>query len=88
MGPTCRLATRQRDRSGIYAPRSTSPQDKHYAYVVETEKGQQFMVDGALSPHVYEAIYRLDFNEENGSLEYLALKEGKLLRVIEPLQAK
>src|SRR5579863_103932 len=30
-------------RSTLYK----SAQDKHYAYVVETEKGQQFMVDGA-----------------------------------------
>ncbi|HKS80533.1 MAG TPA: hypothetical protein VJR23_03430 [Candidatus Acidoferrales bacterium] len=72
----------------IHSTLYKSAQDRHYAYVVETDKGQHFMVDGALSPHIYEAIYRLEFNEENGSIEYLALKEGKLMRVVEPLQVK
>jgi hypothetical protein len=63
----------------------TSAQARHYAYVVETEKGQQFAIDGALSPHVYSAIYRPAFNEDNGSLDYLAVRDGNLLSVVQPI---
>jgi hypothetical protein len=73
---------------GIRSTVLKSAQDKHYAYVVETEKGQQFVIDGTLSPHVYEAIYRPVFNEADGSIHYLAIKEGKLFHVAEPLHPK
>ncbi|MGO9271179.1 MAG: hypothetical protein ACLQOO_13140 [Terriglobia bacterium] len=65
-----------------------SAQDKNYAYVVETEKGQQFVIDGTPSPRIYEAIYRPVFNEDNGSIDYLAVKDGKLFHVVEPLRPK
>jgi hypothetical protein len=66
----------------------TSTDEKHYAYAVETDKGQQFVIDGSVSSHAYEAIYRPVFNEENKSLDYLAVKEGNLIRVVEPLPAR
>ena len=65
----------------------TSAQAKHYAYVVDSDKGQQFVIDGRLTPHIYTAIYRARFNEEDGSLDHLAVKNGNLLRVVQPLQA-
>jgi hypothetical protein len=67
-------------RSVVFA----SSNAKHYAYVVETEKGQQVVVDGALRPHIYDAIYRPEVDETNGSVAYLAVKAGNLVRVVQP----
>lgn len=61
------------------------PGAKHYAYFVETDKGQQLVIDGTITPQVYDGIYRPAFDDENGSLAVLALKNGKLLRVVEPM---
>ncbi len=63
----------------------TSDQGKHYGYVIETDKGQQFVINGTISPHVYTAIYRARFNEDDGSLDHLAVKDGNLLRVVQPI---
>ncbi|HEY4920671.1 MAG TPA: hypothetical protein VII40_11260 [Xanthobacteraceae bacterium] len=60
---------------------------KHYAYLVETEAGQQLVIDGRVRPHVYQALYRPAFDEEAAVIALLAVKDGKLLRVIEPLAA-
>lgn len=62
-----------------------SPGAKHYAYVVETDKGQQVVIDGTLAPQFYDAIYRPVFDDENGSLAVLAVKNGTLMRVVEPM---
>jgi WD40-like Beta Propeller Repeat len=60
-------------------------QAKHYAYLAQTEKGQQFVVDGTLTPHVYEAIYRPILDEQITALVYLAVKDGNLIRVVQPV---
>jgi Tol biopolymer transport system component len=70
-------------RSVVFA----SSNAKHYAYVVETEKGQQMVVDGALRPHIYDAIYRPNMDDTNGSVIYLAVKAGNLVRVVQPFGA-
>ncbi|MGD0074736.1 MAG: hypothetical protein ABSD31_10400 [Candidatus Binataceae bacterium] len=64
----------------------TSPH--HYAYVAETADGKQLVLDGVVSPHPYTAIYRLTFDEANGTLDYLAVKEDKVLHVVQPLPVK
>jgi len=60
---------------------------KHYAYVVDTEKGQQVVVDGTIRPHVYDAIYRPFMDDTTGSVTYLAVKAGNLVRVVQPFGA-
>jgi len=58
---------------------------KHYAYVVQTEKGEQFVVDGTPTPHVYSAIYRPILDEQISALVHLAVKDGNLIRVVQPI---
>jgi len=59
---------------------------KHYVYIVQTDKGQQSVIDGTVAPHIYEAIYRPILNEEDGSLDILAVKDGNVVRVVQPLR--
>ncbi|MGA2171974.1 MAG: hypothetical protein ABSG82_03030 [Sedimentisphaerales bacterium] len=63
----------------------TSPDGKHYAYLVQTDKGDQVVIDGTVRPQTYNAIYRLIFNDEDRTLDFLAVKDGNLVRVVEPL---
>jgi hypothetical protein len=77
-------------REGPYAEINsvllTAPASKHYTYIVKTAAGEQVVVDGLLMPHVYDALYRPVFNDEDGELDILALKGGNLLKVVQPLR--
>jgi hypothetical protein len=57
----------------------------HYAYLVQTDKGDQVVIDGTIRPQTYDAIYRPIFNDADGTLELLAVKAGNLVRVVQPL---
>lgn len=72
---------------GIHSVLFSSAHASHYAYIVETNMGQQVVVDGVLRPHIYDAIYRPVVDDSNGSLVYLAVKDGKLIRVTQPFGA-
>jgi hypothetical protein len=65
-----------------------APHGKHYAYFVQTDKGDQIVIDGTIAPQVYDAIYRPLFNEEDGALVALAVKDGNLVRVVKPPPAE
>jgi hypothetical protein len=67
-------------RSTVFA----SDSGQHYAYIVETAAGAQAVIDGTPSPHVYSAIYRPGIDDDAGAIEYLAVRDGSLLRVVEP----
>lgn len=66
----------------------TSAGGRHYAYIVEAENGQQLVIDGRAVPNVFDAIYRPAFNDDEGALEFLAIKDGNVVRVVEPMAAK
>lgn len=57
----------------------TSGDGRHHAYVVNTNQGQQIVLDGQLMELAYESIYRLQFIEE--ALVHLGLKAGDLYGV-------
>lgn len=69
---------------GIRSVLFASAHAAHYAYIVETDKGQQIVIDGVVRPHAYDAIYRPVVDDTNGSLAYLAVKAGNLIRVVQP----
>ena len=58
----------------------------HYAYVVETDRGRQVVIDGVVNSHAYSAIYRVILDQQNNSLVFLAIKAGELIRVVQPLE--
>jgi hypothetical protein len=62
-----------------------SDSNKDYSYVVETEKGQQLVVNGKLAPHAYDAIYRIVFNDEDRAIDALAVRNGMLIHVVQPI---
>jgi hypothetical protein len=62
------------------------PEDhKHYAYVIETELGQQMIVDGKLTEWVYEEIFKPYFIDDKG-IAYLGIRDGKVYSVFYPYQ--
>jgi hypothetical protein len=67
---------------GIEGPLLTSA-DGHYAYVVDTDLGQQMVVDGNLMDLAYEAIYRPRFVEGRG-LAHLGKRGDSLVSVFYP----
>jgi hypothetical protein len=64
---------------------ATSDSNKDYAYVVETDKGQQLVVNGKLALHAYDAIYRIVFNDEDKAIDALAVRSGMLIHVVQPI---
>lgn len=66
----------------------TAPGSKHYAYFVKTDAGEQVVVDGVLGAHVYDALYRPVFDDADGELDFLAVKGGNLLHVVQPLKVE
>jgi hypothetical protein len=65
----------------IRGPLLTSPSGGHYAYIIETDKGQQLVVDGHPAGHDYDAIYLPTFSDTGDSLTFLAVRDGNLLCV-------
>lgn len=74
-----------RDVKTIFPP---LPLFDDYAYVVETDKGQQVVVNGVVSPHGYSAIYKPIIDQDAQAVVFLAVQNGKLLRVVQPMTAQ
>lgn len=66
--------------AGIRSKLFISPDNKHYAYIVNTDKGQQVVINGKIMPPVYEAIYRPRFIDKT-EFVHLGIKESKVFRV-------
>jgi hypothetical protein len=60
---------------------TVSGDGKHYAYIIDTEKGQQLVVDGAVVDLAYDGIYRVQFTQDQ-SIAYFGKKDGKVYSVI------
>ena len=80
--------TTQGPYKSIKSRLATSEDGKDYAYVVETDKGQQLVVNGKVAPHAYDAIYRINFNEGDKAIDALAVRDGNLIHVVQPLSAE
>jgi hypothetical protein len=62
-----------------------SQDHKHYAYAIETELGQQMIVDGKQTELVFEEIFRPQFIGDKG-ITYLGIRDGKVYSVFYPYQ--
>lgn len=64
---------------------TASPDGKHYCYVISTANGNQLVIDGSATGHIYEKIYLVGYYGAVGSVHYLGLKGGTLFGVSQPL---
>jgi hypothetical protein len=60
---------------------------RHYVYVVESVGGQQLVLDGRKAGRTYDRVQCPLFNKADDTLEFLAVRDGNVLHVTQPLAA-
>jgi len=78
-------STREGPYKSIESSLLSSSDNKHYAYIVSTEQGQQAVVDGVLLDWAYEAIYKAQFIADTG-FGYLGKRDNQIYGGFYPLK--